>query len=184
MHNWRVCWVIFVDTGNNDMIEELRMKGDQLEWNSKSYCILLYVIIIHSPFYNISIDCINSSILWDIFCHFFWAAIIFFNSAYWFQWALKTDGSMRMKQCGKVWKCFWVEVLGQRFGLKVKEVLYHEKSEYQVWNRIDDESEGYPCIRLRKLWKSACFGWSDSSNRKGWVCISRNDNSSSSLCSS
>ena len=26
------------------MIEELRMKGDQLEWNSKSYCILLTLL--------------------------------------------------------------------------------------------------------------------------------------------
>ncbi|KNB41689.1 spermidine synthase [Blastocystis sp. subtype 4] len=41
---------------------------------------------------------------------------------------------MRMKQCGKV--------LGQRFGLKVKEVLYHEKSEYQDILVFDSESYG------------------------------------------
>lgn len=41
-------------------------------------------------------------------------------------------GSMKQKRCGMVWGLFIQLSLGQRFGLKVKEVLYHEKSEYQV----------------------------------------------------
>lgn len=41
-------------------------------------------------------------------------------------------GFMRLKLCGMV--CLYIVFsLGQRFGLKVKEVLYHEKSEYQVF---------------------------------------------------
>ena len=41
------------------------------------------------------------------------------------------DGSTRRRRCGKV--CVVCECeSGQRFGLKVKEVLYHAKSKYQV----------------------------------------------------
>ena len=42
------------------------------------------------------------------------------------------DGFTRTRRCGKVSLVVWVVRVGQRFGLKVKEVLYHEKSQYQV----------------------------------------------------
>ena len=150
---------------------------------SVSLCSL-HGIIIHSSFFLISMILSIQSFFETISVISFGQSIIFFSSTYQFQWVLKTDGSMRMKQCGRVWKYFQVELLGQRFGLKVKEVLYHEKSEYQVWNGIENDSEGYSRIRLRKLWKSACFGWSNPSDRKRRVCLSRDDYSSSSLCSS
>ena len=55
---------------------------------------------------------------------------------FFWEWVLKTAGSMRVKLCGKVWACVMEWWLGQRFGLKVKEVLYHEKSEYQVFHYL------------------------------------------------
>lgn len=42
------------------------------------------------------------------------------------------DGFTNLKPFGLVSVSCVVSCIGQRFGLKVKEVLYHEKSKYQV----------------------------------------------------
>ena len=42
------------------------------------------------------------------------------------------DGFTKTKRCGAVGTIAFRNGVGQRFGLKVKEVLYHEKSEFQV----------------------------------------------------
>ena len=57
------------------------------------------------------------------------------------EWALKTTGSLKQRLCGPVHSlsisCS-MPFSGQKFSIKVKDVLYHEKSKYQVshsrWN--------------------------------------------------
>ena len=58
------------------------MELDSLDDRGMEFLIWLYSsswYYHHSLSILLHFDCVNSSILWDIFCHFFWAAIIFFS---------------------------------------------------------------------------------------------------------
>lgn len=52
---------------------------------------------------------------------------------------------MNLKPFGQVIAGYCATCIGQRFGLKVKEVLYHEKSKYQVSLRLSCNI-GHSCV--------------------------------------
>ena len=88
--------------------------------------------------------------------------------------------------------------------MKVEKILFQGKSDYQnimvfqvhewdsskLWNyfTISPFSCSYlfQCIAVMSsavvnIWQGSCFGWSNPVNRKGRMCLPRNDHSSSSL---
>lgn len=49
---------------------------------------------------------------------------------------------------------------------------------YNYWSIMINSLNSTAVINL---WKGSCLGWSDSTHREGWVFLSRNDHSSSTL---
>ena len=93
---------------------------------------------------------------------------------------------------------------GEAHSLKVEKILFQGKSEYQnvmvfqvhevpVNCEVTVTNFSFSCSYLYcqcsavmssaviNIWQGSCFGWSNSANRKGWMCLPRNDHSSSSL---
>lgn len=74
--------------------------------------------------------------------------------------------------------------IGQRFGLKVETVLYHEKSPYQVLRYEIASFIGHFSIRFEELWKSACSRRCDPSDRAGRIRLSGDDHALTYVCTS